>query len=397
MRFENKPVAWAVTGCFALFLLALLVVPHFVQPEEYSFFENRYLAEKPAVEKDGILSGTWFSACETYLVDHAAWRTTLVEWNTRLDLALRKPVVNTVVVQKDQLLPYLDYEPEPDLSAIEEQALAVTENLTAHRDLVESYGGHFCYVAVPSQYVCLADRYPWYLENRCASAAASARALFRHLDAAGIDRIDIYPIYLSYTEEQKARYISKVDHHYTMFGAYETYLQMMDQINGDWKGAVPVLTEDAFTMEAVENTFVGSRDRMLFHLFQSGESLYCIRPEEEIPFTRYDEGVENTATVYSLPYDPQTYVTYSVYMGGDCPWTTIDTGREDLPSVLIYGDSFTNAVESIAWYSFGRMDSVDLRHYQDRSLNELLEELRPDYVFCIRDYSKLLETADNGQ
>lgn len=49
--------------------------------------------------------------------------------------------------------------------------------------------------------------------------------------------------------------------------------------------------------------------------------------------------------------------------------TTIDTGRRELPSILIYGDSFTNAVESIAWYSFDRMESADFRYYKDKTLD----------------------------
>ena len=64
---------------------------------------------------------------------------------------------------------------------------------------------------------------------------------------------------------------------------------------------------------------------------------------------------------------------YSLYMGGDVGETVIETGRPDLPSILIYGDSFTNPVECLAYYSFDEMRSIDLRHYKDMTLADYIQ------------------------
>ncbi|MBQ1503175.1 MAG: hypothetical protein IIZ35_04150, partial [Clostridia bacterium] len=88
---------------------------------------------------------------------------------------------------------------------------------------------------------------------------------------------------------------------------------------------------------------------------------------------------------------------YSLYMAGDIGRTEIRTGRDGLPDVLIYGDSFTNAVECVAWYSFDTTYTVDFRHYKDKTLSELIEERKPDIVICIRDYEAFLTAFDNGQ
>lgn len=95
---------------------------------------------------------------------------------------------------------------------------------------------------------------------------------------------------------------------------------------------------------------------------------------------------------FSIPH----YVTYSLYMGGDYANTVIDTGREELPSILIYGDSFTNAVECIAYLSFDEMHSLDLRYYKEMSLDEYIQTVQPDIVVCIRDYEELLIRTQNG-
>ena len=77
-------------------------------------------------------------------------------------------------------------------------------------------------------------------------------------------------------------------------------------------------------------------------------------------------------------------------MGGDIANTFIDTHREELPTVLVYGDSFTNAFESIVWYSFDKMYSIDLRHYTEMTIDQFIDEYRPDIVICIKDYTAVL-------
>ena len=100
--------------------------------------------------------------------------------------------------------------------------------------------------------------------------------------------------------------------------------------------------------------------------------------------------------MYAMPGNEWQDVTYNLYMGGDIAETVIDTNREDLPSILIYGDSFTNALECITYLSFDKMYSLDLRHYQDMTIEEYIAMTQPDVVVCIRDYESLLEIAFNG-
>ena len=89
-------------------------------------------------------------------------------------------------------------------------------------------------------------------------------------------------------------------------------------------------------------------------------------------------------------------VLYNLYMGGDVAETILDTQRPELPSCLIYGDSFTNAVECLAYYSFDQTRSLDLRHYSEMPLTEYIEQYQPEVVLCIRDYESLLSRDANG-
>ena len=107
----------------------------------------------------------------------------------------------------------------------------------------------------------------------------------------------------------------------------------------------------------VVNEVVVTPDALLEELYTMPDTA------EDIPFTRFDNGAAAEATVYALPGSDAEPLTYGLYMGGDIAETVIQTDRPELPNALIFGDSFTNPVECLAYYSFNELRSVDLRHY----------------------------------
>ena len=141
---------------------------------------------------------------------------------------------------------------------------------------------------------------------------------------------------------------------------------------------------------------MGSRTRKLLGLRGNDEKLLTASFAEDIPFTRFDNGAAAEATVYALPDSDAEPLTYGLYMGGDIAETVIRTDRPELPNALIFGDSFTNPVECLAYYSFNELRSVDLRHYTVQSLSDYIAAYQPDVVLCVRDYQSLLLREFNG-
>jgi len=144
-----------MTVCFLGILAAGLVVTLAQEREAVSFWENRSLAEFPEYSAKSVGNGSYTTQIEEYLSDHAALRTTLLMAKARLDVALRRPVVNDVVVTEHSLLPYLPYE-TVDPAKIDTWAAAMADRLERINDTVTGYGGYFCYTAVPCQAVSLA-------------------------------------------------------------------------------------------------------------------------------------------------------------------------------------------------------------------------------------------------
>jgi len=383
-----------VTVCFLLFLLILAVMTVLDFDETESFFENRNLATFPILSTEGVSDGTYFTAVGEFVKDHAAAREVMLKASTLLDLkVLRRPVVNDIYVGGDVLLPYFDHE-TVDKTQIASDASAVAEKIEKTARITESYGGKYYFTAIPCQYRCYEDSYPWYLNSREEFLEASSEAFFAELEKRDVSLIDVMKLY-----ESKGRpdyFTSTVDHHFGIRGAYDTYLELLRRLDEDTDLSFPVLTEKEFELKTLPNRYIGSRSRKIFGLWESDERLQLILPKEAPEYTRYNNGYVIDKALFDLPENDTDDVLYTTYMGGDVAHVLIDTNREELPSILIYGESFTNAIETFAWYSFDEMHSLDMRHYKDMTVDEFISIVQPEVVVCIRDYSVLLETEEYG-
>lgn len=101
------------------------------------------------------------------------------------------------------------------------------------------------------------------------------------------------------------------------------------------------------------------------------------------------------STVFKLPSSEDVLVEYLIYMGGDVSETIIQTNGPDLPKVLLFGNSYTNALETFLYTSFDETRSLDLRAYQDKGILEYIEDYQPDIVVYLKyDLEYLLRTGN---
>lgn len=384
-----------VVVCFLGFLAAALFFTITREPATVSYFENRTLAALPTYSRESVGDGSYTTQLEQYLDDHAALRETLLKIKVPVDLLLHRPVVNKIVLTEERLLPYLPVGREiVDSATIKRWSQKMAENLKGIQDTAAEYGGYFCYVAVPCQYAYFEDDYPWYLYNRGDYSREMADNMGRALAERGIPFLDIRAAFNAMGHPDG--YGSKVDNHYTMEGAFATYRLVMEKVAAESGFEFPILDWSDVKFHTLPNEYLGSRERRLLNLVKKEENLSILRPVEEVPFTRTDNGSPSAPEVYQFADSEDTLLTYNLYMGGDWAHTVIDTNRDELPNILIYGDSFTNAVECVAYLSFNEMHSLDLRYYKEMSLRDYIREIQPDIVVCIRDYEVLPYLADNG-
>jgi|GEM_PF-190887 len=363
---------------------------------EISHYENRYLATRPQRETATIADGTFFRDMDEYLGDHAAFRARLFQIATWADLhIIRRPNVNDVMVVDDLMLPRFPQTPPADAECLRERAKARANDLQRFQEIIEGYGGHFLYVVIPDQVAFFYDRFPRHAANQ-AGYRPERDAFVQALAKQNIPLLDMGEVFEGLGNPR--RFYSGVDHHFSFYGAFATYEAIIDTLIAQTEKDIPRLQAEDFVFTELPNPYVGSRGRMLWGAAPFTERIMIAEPINPIAFRRTGKGGQEVpATVFELPETEEEEVFFTIYMGGDHAKTVIETDRPHLPNILVFGDSFTNAIESLIYLNFNRMTAIDLRHFHEVSLTELVYKLQPDIVIGIRDYSVLLYEDGNSR
>lgn len=380
--------------CAALLLIVLIPVASLVGPRaQASYYEQRTLARFPSPSLETICNGAFFADLETYAADHIAGRDYLLKTDTAINMLLRRPNVNGLLVNTDVLLNTHGFS-RWNLDYIADDAAAAAADYAALQREIHAYGGYFCYLGVPLQSTYFASSYPSYMDNRLWHTETIREAFSEAMASEGVPFIDMHAQYEQMGFPREFYY--ETDHHFSLKGAFAVYQVLMQHLQEEKQIQNAYLDEDDFVWETLPNPFLGSANRKLYGLWQSEDLVEIAYPKKEIEFIRTDLG-QQSAEIFSLPENAQSTVTYSVYMGGDIGETIIQTNRSDLPNVLIYGDSFTNAIETVLWTGFNETRCLDFRYYTEMSLVEYLKEFQPDIVVCVRDEMNYLSLSGNGR
>lgn len=382
---------WLTIVIIIAILYTLPVLSFFNRKNTSSFFENRNLATFPVASVDSIKDGSFFTACEDYMIDHIYKRDKWMTAYTSMNLySLKKPAVNRIVLADDLLLPLLD--PIPPFHDYDDLGVRTAKDLAKLKDAVESPGGKLLVMGVPEQYSVLRVRYPYPLFNNDVNLSAMETTFFGHLSQGGIDSINMRPYY-EVANDSTCLY-AKTDHHYRLEGAYLAYDVLCKKLH-EMGFSFPVTTEEDFDYIQLPNDFLGSRAKKLYGLSPVTEKTQIYKLKKEIPFTRYDNGKLVESSVFTLPPSDGVPVEYLIYMGGDIAETVIRTDRPELPNVLIFGNSYTNALETFLYTSFNETRSLDLRYYNEKGILEYIETYRPDIVIHLEyDLGYLLQSGN---
>ena len=130
-----------------------------------SYYEQRNLASFPAFSSKAIGDGTYFGDINSFLSDHLCGRDNMLKANTEINLCLRKPNVNGLVVNSDVLLDFHSYL-RWDLGYLAEDSANTAKKYKQLQNMIQSYGGYFCYLGVPLQSSYYANHYPDYMADR---------------------------------------------------------------------------------------------------------------------------------------------------------------------------------------------------------------------------------------
>jgi len=358
-----------------------------------SFYENRTLADLPVLSGAESWTGVDMTEAETFVSDYFPARNSLLRMNTRLDMMLHRPVINNLVVKNEVILPFHKYN-HWSLDYLKNDTASMATTMAAIDSAVRAQGGTFIYLGLPEHSSYFQDRYPDYMDNRAWQMDEQTVQFAAAMAAQGVSFLDGREYFHSLGDPEE--FYSLSDHHYACEGMLAAYRYLMEEINAKTGLGLRILTEEDLKLTRLPNPFLGSYNRQIFGCWTGREWLTAVELRDPIPFRRWDNGVEVPAALCAFPATDDKQVSYSLYMGGDVGETILQTERPELPKLLVWGDSFTNAMETILWASFDEMRSLDYRYYNSKDLTDYIADYQPDVVVCIRDDTAYLDTRGNG-
>ncbi len=380
----------------AVFGIILLLVPalSIAMPKEItSFYENRILETKPELSIQSLANGDYFAGWDSYFSDHIVGRTTLLKLYSGIQLALPRVEVNNVIESDTGALLNSTAQEVFNIDFEKQNMDNKTEMIKNIAEYVQNSGAIYCYVGVPEQRYIYYDEYPEYMKMGTKLVTYAEERIFDALKDTNAIAVNMRPVFES-LENPKDYYLS-IDTHYNFDGALLTYRTLMQKINERLETTMKIYSDDELVFHVSDKELIGAQSRAVCNLQSRKEYIKWAEPAQSVEFTRMDNGAESEPFVYKQ--GNAQFSAYGDYMSGDMGETIIKTNQTDKPKVLMYGDSFTNPLETLIYASCSEFRSLDFRHYDDMTLYEYIDMYKPDIVIAVRDNISYNMSEGNGQ
>lgn len=232
---------------------------------------------------------------------------------------------------------------------------------------------------------------PTAIEYYCPDAAKSwthpEAPVLNNMFAACSDSVLVVNIYNILGEHAAEPIFSRTDHHWAPRGAYYAAMRLCEV------AGVPFEDLSHYD-EHVIHRFVGTMASF------SGESCVKSAPEDFYYYTPRDCEYTTTYIQYKTSkgqitgenppaegdffkhYDDGSGAAYNTFMGGDSKITQVRTGVENGRRVIIFKDSFGNAIPGYLFFSFEEVHVIDFRFFDRNIVDYVMDHKITDVVFA---------------
>lgn len=323
----------------------LLSVMFFVLPDkELSQKENRSLSQLPAFSVSSLFSGEYTNGLANYISDQFPFRDSLVGIKAYSELALGKGE-NNGVIYADGVLIARD-------SIIDNR---LQDNLQAVKDFESATNVPVCIAVLPRTIDVFSELLPSTYSRD--NDSALWQNYYNTAEQKGLTAPRLYDALCD------GNNYYRTDHHYNVYGAYQTY-----EILGKSLGYEPKEL-NFFKQEKVSSDFCGTSMRT---------SGFYLAKKDEITLLRYDADSDYNITAdgkYIEMYDMSRLDTtdqYSVFFGGNHARVDITSG-ENKPKMLVIRDSFADSLAPFLALHYDLV-MLDLRYFSENVQQLVIDE-----------------------
>lgn len=361
-----------------IFAASVYIIPD----REYSEAERRYLQQKPEFTIERLIDGKFTSEIATYLTDQFPVRDVFVGMKGAMEIALLKKENNSTVAADDgYLIKRTDY---PNYEMVDKNTESIVGFAPAMQKLGIPYtvalaGRHadaltrYLPAFYPTEYT---DKLWNYFEDKMAEDSY-------------IQFVDLLtPLKAVIDTDGSEQVYYKTDHHWTTYGAYLGYCEIMKSF-----GVEPIELS-AITKEEVSDEFYGTTWASAGMKWIKPDTMYYYRWAGDE--TDYTTTIVDTGASFTGFYDRSYLLVndkYSSFIGGNNARAdvikTADSG-EKREKLLLIKDSFAHSAVPFLAYHYDII-IIDLRYYKD-SVIELITEEEIDRVLILNYMGSMTET-----
>ncbi|WP_346817588.1 secondary cell wall polysaccharide O-acetyltransferase PatB1 [Bacillus paramobilis] len=374
-----------LTIIFSFGILSLLKTDRAISP-----VENRPLAQKPALTKEALLTGSFFKDFETYTNDQLIGRDEFIKSYTIAQINMGKSLINDIILTDDK---WLLKNP-----AWTKKYNEIDQSMPAINDLsqfLKEQNVEFYFALPPSKTNALSFKLPSHIYTY---AQDNLNYFLKKLPA------DVKPIKLmeqfkkNYTNEEIQDMYFKTDHHWNMDGAFVGYQYIMNSIGQQssiYKGKE--IKKEDYTRTCAQNKhLVGSFNNQLYQLIDAtGEKLCYYTPKDGFNFTSVTAkdvtGTvhQNLDSIYGVEKQKDT-TSYAGYYTDDYPEIVFENNNApNEVRALVLKDSFANAIVPHLAQSFKHTSILDLRHYHEKDVSQYIKDNNINMVLFVYSDSNL--------
>lgn len=367
----KKLLRYPLLLLFALFLAAVGVADMFVSRREFSEMENRYLAQRPPMTWESLISlnqdSKFSNLYEKYINDQFIGRDGWITLKSICESALGKIENNGIVYGKEDRM-FEKYTTTDDWR-IEKNIGFLTKFIGQYRDRA-----NVTVMLVPNSYMIYGELLPRGLHN--VDQRAYIANIYGQLPE-GAQKLDLFPV----MEAQKDGYLFyRTDHHWTTEGAYNAYRAFAEA-----RGLEAVAEE---TLEPLAKQVEG-----FYGTYYNKSKLFSAKPDV---ITYYDIPVDSMAVDGKEKnglYDMAKWAEhdkYAAFLWSNNGVTAIKSKNNlnhregETSRVLLIKDSYGNSFAPFLTYSYDEVYVVDPRFIA--KLSDLTDTMEFDDILVLYNF-----------